>query len=118
MQNFAQCYILTNLTRSSRIFLASRDFFAASLFLFRLSKYFSSFCSSGIGRFSLLGLLIKLLQNIDWGLPTIGDLRGFGLKFGDFEAILEEEECEEKSELDEIFVSKRGGKLALGKLFE
>ena len=30
----------------------SRDFFAARLFLFRLSKYLSSFIISGMGRFS------------------------------------------------------------------
>lgn len=41
---------------SSLAFRASRDFFAARLFLFRLSKYLPSFCSSGIGLFSLRGL--------------------------------------------------------------
>lgn len=40
---------------SSLAFLASRDFFAARLFLFLLSKYLSSFWSSGIGLFSLRG---------------------------------------------------------------
>lgn len=41
---------------SSLAFLASRDFLAAWLFLFRLSKYLLSFWSLGIGFFSLLGL--------------------------------------------------------------
>lgn len=42
---------------SSLCFLASLDFFAASLFLRLLSKYLSSFCSSGMGFFSPRGLL-------------------------------------------------------------
>ena len=42
---------------SSLCFRWSRDFLAAKLFLFRLSKYLLSFCSSGIGRFSPLGRL-------------------------------------------------------------
>lgn len=40
---------------SSRALRASLDFFAALLFRFLRSKYLSSFCSSGIGFFSLRG---------------------------------------------------------------
>lgn len=108
------------LTRSSRIFLASRDFFAASLLRFRLSKYFSSFCSSGIGRFSPLGLLINELQKIELLPKLIGDFIGMGLAFGDFD-VRRDGEFEEKSELEDIFdctelfvsgrIDSRGGKL-------
>lgn len=92
-------------TRSSRIFLASRDFFAASLFRFRLSKYFSSFCSSGIGRFSPRGLLKNELQKIDCWLLLIpkGDFIGRGLKFGDFPARIDEELDENSEPCDEMF---------------
>ena len=67
--HIAHCYIvpvllcsltsaLSRLTWSSLIFLASLDFFAAWLFLFRLSQYFSSFWSSGMGFFSPRGLFV------------------------------------------------------------
>lgn len=52
LNNFVTRANSKGLTRSSRIFRASLDFLAASLFRFRRSKYFSSFCSSGMGRFS------------------------------------------------------------------
>lgn len=111
---------LTRLTRSSRIFRASRDFLAASLFRFLRSKYFSSFCSSGIGRFSPLGLLINEPQKTDCGalLKFIGDFIDLGLKGGDLTNI--EGELDENSEPDDIFdcienfasgrIVSRGGK--------
>lgn len=59
---FERLFFYFVLTWSSLILRASRDFFAAWLFRLRLSKYFSSFCSSGIGFFSLLGLLWRVFM--------------------------------------------------------
>lgn len=61
---YANNYNPSARTLSSLNFRASLDLFAASLFLFRRSKYLPSFCSSGIAFFSPR----CLLNNAEWEL--------------------------------------------------
>lgn len=100
-------------TRSSLILRASRDFFAASLFRFLLSKYFSSFCSSGIGRFSPLGLLKNEPQKTDCDAPFMlsGDFIEFGLVVGDLTKIVGEFENSDPEDIFDCIESFASGRI-------